>query len=136
MIATEEILARIGVVRGCFGFLRKARVERAVVEQIYLVERSTGRLLDQQIQPNALLPDDAARITAMVTCFMAFFRHPEQLAHYARLGHIQIDDRTYGICVSDHLVLLSVIRGSAGIQTRLADCRDRLTEAELAYAKR
>ncbi|MCL2648504.1 MAG: hypothetical protein FWD61_16105 [Phycisphaerales bacterium] len=151
MTATEEMLVRVEAGKEversvrrplrpwrCFVelFRKPCCVERAVIEQLYLVELATGQLLQQQIQPLASehLQEEARRICSMVTCLLAFLRHPEQLAHYARLGQICIENRTYGICVSSDLVLLSVIRGNAGLQMRLVDCREMLMDAQQEYA--
>ena len=136
MLATEENLTHVGVVRSCFAALfRKQCIERATIERIYLVERSTGRLLQQRLPPLTTDEDEARRISSMVTCFLAFFRHPDQLAHYAQLRQLRIENRTYGICASENLILLSVIRGNAGIQMRLTDCHDMLLNAESEYAE-
>ncbi|MCL2639801.1 MAG: hypothetical protein FWD53_03055 [Phycisphaerales bacterium] len=152
MTAIDEILVHVDAMKEtqrsvrparapwrCFAdlFRKPCHVERAVVEQLYLVELSTGRLLQQQLQPLATddeaSREEARRISSMVTYFLAFFRHPEQLSHYAKLGQIRIENRTYGICASANLVLLSVIRGNAGVQVRLTDCRDIFIDAESQY---
>lgn len=104
--------------------------EPARIEQLFLVHRPTGAIIQ-----HTLRIDDARHesdtlaeqrsIASMMTYLLAYFRDQKHLAHYLRVGHLRIEQFTYGIHGSPECILLSVIRTPRGADAAaaLAECR-------------
>jgi hypothetical protein len=112
----------------------RRRGTAARLEQLYLIDRETGDVIDQSMRPldltDAHAEEDARRIASMVTYLLAFLRDPEHLGRYSDLGQVRIDRITYGICAGSGVVLLSVVHGQLGVEGELERCRDMLIKMD------
>ena len=123
MVLTREILRPMRWWRLGWG-----KVEEPRIEQLYLVHRHTGAILQHALRlPEAL--DEAAReelrgVGSMVTYLLAFLREPENLSHYLRLRMLRVERFTYGFHGGDSCVLVSVIRTPHGVEVarKLEEC--------------
>jgi hypothetical protein len=116
---------------GCGLFRRKGKAAR--IEQLYLIDRETGDILERVMQPledNDDAREQGRRIASMVTYLLAFLRDPEHLMRYASLGQMRVERLTYGFHAGAQLVLLSVLRGNEGMETELDKCREMLIAAD------
>ena len=112
-------------------FRRKGKQAR--IEQLYLVDRATGDILEQMMQPledNDDAREEARRIGSMVTYLLGFLQDPEHLMRYATLGQMRIERITYGFHAGAQLVLLSILRGHEGMEGELERCNDMLIAAD------
>ncbi|MGN6368929.1 MAG: hypothetical protein ACTHN5_11775 [Phycisphaerae bacterium] len=112
-------------------FRRKGKP--ACIEQLYLIERGSGEVLEKVMQPLAENDDaieEGRRIASMVTYLLAFLRDPDHLMRYADLGRMRVERLTYGFHAGAQLVLLSVLRGDEGMEGELDRCRDMLMAAD------
>jgi hypothetical protein len=115
--------------RGLF----RRRGKQARIEQLYLIDRDSGQILEQIIQPLEDTDDareEGRRISSMVTYLLAFLRDPEHLMRYAMLGQMRVERLTYGFHAGAQLILLSILRGDEGLSTELEKCRDMLIAAD------
>jgi hypothetical protein len=116
------------------GVFRRKAGEPAQIEQLYLVAIESGEILEQVVEPMEVTEDhereEERRISSMVTYLLMFLREPEQRMRFAALGQMRVERVTYGVCAGAGLVLLSVIRGRAGVEAELDRCREMLIAAD------
>jgi hypothetical protein len=109
----------------------------ARITHLYLLDRLTGALLEQQLRttPTDEPPDelDARATASMITYLLAFLREPEHLARYAALQQLRIEHRTYAIFAGAQKVLLAVLEGRMGLEAEVAACEQMLIEADQGH---
>ena len=118
---------------------RRGSAAGARIEQLVLLDRATGKLLQQSTLAPAD-PEDPAHlqeqrsIASMLATLSQFLQNPSYLQQYLALGQLRVEEFTYGIHATETLLLLSVIR--APIRTAPADllatCRNLLTSLDPA----
>ncbi len=114
------------------GLLRR-KGKPARIEQLYLIDRGTGDILEHLMQPledNDDAREEGRRIESMVTYLLTFLRDPEHLMRYASLGQMRIERLTYGFHAGAQLVLLSILRGHEGMGAEMEKCSDMLIAAD------
>ena len=122
-----------------FGSATRRRKVQAIastaarIEQLYLVGRADGQLVDQMVASADAADTDEQRSTAsMIVCLLGFLRDAECLERYAALGHLRIQHLTFGIHAGKRFALLSLIKSAQEIVPKelLAQCSALLDRVE------
>jgi hypothetical protein len=116
---------------------RRSNVLQPRLEQLYLVRRSDGLLLEHVERPPAAPEDpleddyqnDLRNMRSMATYLLATLRDPELLARYALLKTLRIERHLYGFHVDEKHLLLSVSLAGARVPA------DLLTHCDTLLAK-
>jgi hypothetical protein len=93
---------------------RRRAVAAATVEKLLLIDHTSGTLLQQSDLPPAgpLNPADMRRqraIASLLASLRGSLKEPQCLRRYLDLGHLRVEEFTYGIHATATLLLLSVI---------------------------
>ena|GEM_PF-6215337 len=120
-------------------FQRKAAP--ASIEQLFLIHRPTGAIIQHALRidnahhKSSTLTEQRA-IASMVTYLLSYFRDQKYLTHYLRVGHLRIEQFTYGIHGGPECTLLSVIRTPRGADAggTLAECQGILEHIHCEHA--
>jgi len=130
----------VGRTAGRFFRRRRRKVVDPRIEQLYLVRRSDGTLIEHTergpMPGDDILDDDVQAdlrsMRSMATYFLATLRDPELLSRYALLKQLRIERFTYGIHANEKYLLLSVIASGAEMPVELLEECDRLLAAASA----
>lgn len=124
---------------------RKRNVLQPRIEQLYLVRRSDGTLIDHVERapgaPEEMLEEDyqvdQRNMRSMATYLLATLRDEELLSRYALLKTLRIERHLYGFHVDDRHLLLSVTLAGAQVPADLlAHCDALLAKtAEAGFTK-
>ena len=111
--------------------LQKTFVYR--VEQIFLIHRETGLLVQHMNQDNVDIGDSDA-ISAMLTAIQDFIRDSFSASKTEELDSAEVGDYTVWLDRSPHVILACVIRGSAPYSFRQT-MRSILEKVEARYGR-
>ena len=93
------------------------------VEQVFLIDRDTGLLL-QHVTSNAVNAQDADMVSGMLTAIRDFARDSFRVSEDEALDQLRVGDLSVWIEQGPHAILAAVIRGTAP-----AELRQRMQEA-------
>jgi len=122
-------------------FRRRRKAIEQRIEQLYLVRRSDGTLLEHAERGAGDLLDedvqaDLRTMRSMATYFLATLKDPTLLSRYALLKQLRIERYTYGVHTSEKHLLLSVIASGAEVPVAfLKECDRLVAEAAGATGK-
>jgi len=100
-----------------FGEIVLAKTLVYRVEQLFLIHRSSGLLLQHLIAPE-VQAQDADMVSGMLTAIQDFVRDSFQVGHEETLASVEVGDLQVWVEQGPHAVLAAAIRGDAPVELR------------------